>query len=542
MESENSGSQILALTSPERETLSSNPFSLEPNHTAASSVSLNRVSTLPPQRPPPTGPPPPKPLTPLTARPNMQSQQDQPMQLQQPMTRDRQSSHRRTPSPESEGAQADESDWTEIVSRPSSIVSAVRRSEASSEDDQTIHALTTTSLTPLTNGSPTSPTPVPSPSTPRGGMDQQQSKRGFSTGSQISSTTYDSTASSSTTGGLRSRGNTTSSASSWSETGGEGGEKAGIRAVGPTVQGSIAIRRKVNSGASATGIPPLPSLSTQLPPLPGPSQSAGTISNRLTADSLPPSTLSSLGIGSGRNRAVSQPGRRPSNAAEPGYASDRPPLPMTANGSLMIPRKASIPHSMGSSSSRIVGSSQGINITVHTAGGTNHLQTPSMQNGLGSYFQVQQQQASNAMQQGSPPSPPVDPLRRPFHLMSLLLASITSKQGGFLTRRLYIPHDVWSQGGAKLGNLAEKGKCVELLNAGLEEVAAGSSEFFRGAGRGNAEKWLRCLDEWSNVCDGVLAGPGKKLGVGEGFSGRKSNGVRRFWLNGLTSSCLYYSN
>lgn len=110
--------------------------------------------------------------------------------------------------------------------------------------------------------------------------------------------------------------------------------------------------------------------------------------------------------------------------------------------------------------------------------------------------------------------------------MSLLLASITSKQGGYLTRRLYIPHDVWSQGGAKLGNLAEKGKCVELLNAGLEEVAVGSSEFFRGAGRGNAEKWLKCLDEWSIVCDTVLAGPGKKLGVGEGFGGRKSNAVR----------------
>ncbi|KAF8309722.1 hypothetical protein DL93DRAFT_1700219 [Clavulina sp. PMI_390] len=109
--------------------------------------------------------------------------------------------------------------------------------------------------------------------------------------------------------------------------------------------------------------------------------------------------------------------------------------------------------------------------------------------------------------------------------MSLLHTSITSKSGSFLTRRLYVPHDVWTQGGAKLGNLNEKGKCVELLNAGLEEVALGSAEFFRGAGRGNAEKWLKHLDEWAVVCDGVLAGPGKKLGVGEGFVARKSNGV-----------------
>ena len=145
------------------------------------------------------------------------------------------------------------------------------------------------------------------------------------------------------------------------------------------------------------------------------------------------------------------------------------------------------------------------------------MQTPGPTNGVGLHLQSQQ---------AAPPSPPVDPLRKPFHLMSLLLASITSKQGGYLTRKLYIPHDVWSQGGAKLGNLTEKGKCVELLNAGLEEVAVGSGEFFRGAGRGNAEKWLKCLDEWSVVCESVLAGPGKKLGVGEGFTGRKSNAVR----------------
>jgi len=61
-------------------------------------------------------------------------------------------------------------------------------------------------------------------------------------------------------------------------------------------------------------------------------------------------------------------------------------------------------------------------------------------------------------------------------------------------------------------------------NAALQ-LTVGSGEFFRGAGRGNSEKWLKCLDEWSVVCDSVLAGPGKKLGVGEGFTGRKSNAV-----------------
>ncbi|KAF9519876.1 hypothetical protein BS47DRAFT_1370602 [Hydnum rufescens UP504] len=109
--------------------------------------------------------------------------------------------------------------------------------------------------------------------------------------------------------------------------------------------------------------------------------------------------------------------------------------------------------------------------------------------------------------------------------MMLLSTSISSKQGGFLTRRLYVPHDVWSQGGAKLTNLSEKGKCVEVLNGALEDVVNGSSEFFRGAGRQSAERWLKCLDEWTNVCEGVLSSVGKKLGVGESITARKSNGV-----------------
>lgn len=516
-DSDNAGSALSALTqSPERETP---PFISEPGPVNAAAP-LNRVTTLPPQRPPPTGPPPPKPPTPLTARPIMQNP---PIHLQQPVTRERQLAHRRVPSNGSETASVNDSDRTEVVSRPSSSASALRPPSAAGED-QTVHSATVGSLLHRAGGSPTSPTPVPSPSTPRGGPDPHQSKRGVSTSSQLSTTTYDSVISSSTTG-VRSRGNTTSSASSWSEAGGESTDMASAKAVGSTMQGSIAMRRKVNSGASSTGMPVLPLASSPSPqPLPGPSQSAGNISNRLTADSLPPSTLSSLGIAPGRSRAVSQPGRRPSNSTDAAYGNDsRPPLPTSANGSLIIPRKTSIPHSMGNAAARIAAQSQGINITVQTAGGMSHLQTSSPPNGFSSHFQSQQ---ASSPQQAAPPSPPVDPLRKPFHLMGLLLASITSKQGGYLTRRLYIPHDVWSQGGAKLGNLTEKGKCVELLNAGLEEVAVGSGEFFRGVGRGNAERWLKCLDEWSVVCDTVLAGPGKKLGVGEGFAGRKSNAVR----------------
>ena len=74
-------------------------------------------------------------------------------------------------------------------------------------------------------------------------------------------------------------------------------------------------------------------------------------------------------------------------------------------------------------------------------------------------------------------------------------------------------------------NLSEKGKRVEVLNGALEDVVTGSGEFFRGAGRPSAERWLKCLEEWNNVCESVLSSVGKKLGVGESMTDRKSSGV-----------------
>lgn len=74
-------------------------------------------------------------------------------------------------------------------------------------------------------------------------------------------------------------------------------------------------------------------------------------------------------------------------------------------------------------------------------------------------------------------------------------------------------------------NLNEKGKTVEALNTALEDVVVGSSEFFRGAGRVGAEKWVRVLDEWGGVCESIVGSVGKKLGVGEGINSKKSGGV-----------------
>jgi hypothetical protein len=122
-------------------------------------------------------------------------------------------------------------------------------------------------------------------------------------------------------------------------------------------------------------------------------------------------------------------------------------------------------------------------------------------------------------------------------MMSLLRNTMTSKTGGYVTRRLHVPHEVWSQGGAKLNNVLEKVRVVEVLCSALEDLQNSSAEYFGSVnggsglgsdnlGRKEGEGWITKLEEFSSVCDGVVANFGKKLGVGEGFALKKTTGVR----------------
>lgn len=89
-------------------------------------------------------------------------------------------------------------------------------------------------------------------------------------------------------------------------------------------------------------------------------------------------------------------------------------------------------------------------------------------------------------------------------------------------------------------NLPEKVRVVEVLCSSLEEVqhisggifGAGnvSTSLAPGIGKKEGELWSLKLEEFSNVCDGVVANFGKKLGVGEGFMIKKTSGVSQFFL------------
>lgn len=125
--------------------------------------------------------------------------------------------------------------------------------------------------------------------------------------------------------------------------------------------------------------------------------------------------------------------------------------------------------------------------------------------------------------------------------MNLLSHTMSSKSGGYITRRLHVPHEVWSQGGAKLTNLPDKIRVVEVLCEAMNELQNASVEFCGPMGAANGmglglgsvtrrdgEIWSTKLDELLVVCDSVVSSFGKKLSVGEGFVVKKNSVVGSF--------------
>ncbi len=277
-------------------------------------------------------------------------------------------------------------------------------------------------------------------------------------------------------------------------------------------QGTISQRRLKSSA------PPTPRSSS-------PSESIASVGShpRSVASSLPGNSGASL-TGVARSRSSSQPGRRPSlvggRISPPG---ERPPLPTIVSSNGVPQRKTSYP-------SKLNPFNQTIQLTVQTDLPPSTFSPPLM---------AQQPSFTSVIPitpvSPLPPAAPTDPLRKPYHLMNLLRTTMTSTTGGYVTRRLHVPQEVWSQGGAKLNNLPEKVRVVGILCSALEDLQNSSSEHFGAGnvssgmalgigsiGRKEGEAWISKLEDFSTVCDGVVANFGKKLGVGEGFVLKKT--------------------
>ncbi|KAJ3790277.1 hypothetical protein GGU10DRAFT_303319 [Lentinula aff. detonsa] len=275
-------------------------------------------------------------------------------------------------------------------------------------------------------------------------------------------------------------------------------------------QGTIYQRRPKTSGPS-TPRSSSPAESTT---------SAGSIPLPKSVVSSLPGTSSSSSLVTTRSRSSSQPpGRRPSIVnGRISPSEDRPPLPSTANGVFGIP---TVPPQRFSKSPLNIQS-----LTVQTDLTNNSSLAPMSTIAPG---------VPLTPTSPLPPVPPTDPLRKPYHLMNLLRTTMISTTGGYITRRLHVPQEVWSQGGAKLGNLMEKVRVVDILCTALEDLQGFSSDCFGAGnvssgmalgigsiGRKEGEAWIAKLEDFSTVCDGVVANFGKKLGVGEGFVIKKT--------------------
>lgn len=286
-----------------------------------------------------------------------------------------------------------------------------------------------------------------------------------------------------------------------------------------TTMGTIFQRR------NKTSAPPTSGTSSPTESIPG---SIASMS-RLTASPLP----SSAAINLGRNRAISQPGRRPSTAV-----GTNPFPPLSAG---LGPQNGTVPVSAGALGNRKPSIPSKLNpnppqITINTA-----LLSPPLPYPIAPLVPpppIPYDNIPTAPTSPLPPMAPTDPLRKPYHMMSLLRKTMISKTGGYITRRLHVPQEVWSQGGAKLTNIPEKIRVVEVLCSALEEIHTWSVEYFGAGsvsagmvlgigsiGRKEGESWASKLEEFSSTCDGVVGNFGKKLGVGEGFATKKTSGV-----------------
>lgn len=133
-------------------------------------------------------------------------------------------------------------------------------------------------------------------------------------------------------------------------------------------------------------------------------------------------------------------------------------------------------------------------------------------------------------------------VRRPFHLMRLLVATIPSSSnggggGGYLSEKLFVPSQIWTtQGGAKLLAIETKVRMLDLLSTGLDSLqTAGKGLLLVPLGSSAAEKFAkeeaarfgRELEAFEGLAEGVQSTLGKKLGgvVGAGEGEKEIGGV-----------------
>ncbi|KAF7515011.1 hypothetical protein G7054_g14821 [Neopestalotiopsis clavispora] len=125
-------------------------------------------------------------------------------------------------------------------------------------------------------------------------------------------------------------------------------------------------------------------------------------------------------------------------------------------------------------------------------------------------FHAERPQSPNSIQSPNPDIPlplepcPSDVMLRPFWLMRALYQTLAHPRGGYVTTRLFVPHEVWKVKGVKLRNLEDKTSQCDFLTAALLNLARIDSN--------DADAVLEEMQSLENVLEQVQQILSRKLG------------------------------
>lgn len=106
---------------------------------------------------------------------------------------------------------------------------------------------------------------------------------------------------------------------------------------------------------------------------------------------------------------------------------------------------------------------------------------------------------------------PESNLLRPFWLMRCFKQTLVHSKGGYVTTRLFVPHDAWKVKNVKLKGVEEKIACCDLLTAALVKFSAVDTL--------DAEAVLQEMQDFESVLDQAQSNLTKKLGSDVGVQG-----------------------
>lgn len=116
---------------------------------------------------------------------------------------------------------------------------------------------------------------------------------------------------------------------------------------------------------------------------------------------------------------------------------------------------------------------------------------------------------------------------RPFHLMRQLHLSIV--RGAYVTKRMYIPKEMWIQQSAKLMSLEAKIRMLEVVATGIDGLEKGGEPLLvppggqPGLAVVNAARFAKQLEDFAALLVEVQNSLAKKLSFLETVAGKKAN-------------------